>query len=240
MPVSLQSSLTFSLSIPHDCHYLPGRLASLLVAEPTAPMTNSMYSLLIRNGFRRSGGFIYRPFCRQCAECRPLRVLAADFQPNRIQHRIAVRNADLAATPVSTPFTKRHYSLYSRYIRRRHAEGNMFPPSMEDLQNLVGPPWACSQVVEFTLDDELVAVAINDQLDDGFSAVYSFFEPDLSQRSLGKYTILWQLEQLKLSGRGFFYLGYAIDGCPKMSYKDEFLPHETLCSNTWRPVKRRS
>ncbi|MBN2430134.1 MAG: arginyltransferase [Acidobacteria bacterium] len=238
MLVSLPDDIRFLITLPHECHYLPGRSATLLVVDPTAPMTHDVFSRLVGSGFRRSGVHLYRPICRECSECRPLRVPVRDFRPNRNQRRIRQHNADLEVTIVSPPMNQTHFALFSRYIRRRHADGSMFPPAMEDLYSMTGPAWARTQILEFRLVHHLVAVAVIDEVTDGLSAVYSFFEPDLARRSLGKFTILWQLEQGPRANELYFYLGFAIRNCPKMSYKEEFLPHEILRDNEWFPVRR--
>jgi len=237
MALSLPDGIRYFITRPQECHYLPGRQATLLVADPTAPMTHAHFSRLVRNGFRRSGIHLYRPVCRDCDECRPLRVPVADYQPNRLQRRIWRHNPDLAVTHIDPPPRQEHFALYARYICRRHADGSMFPPVAEDLRSLIGPPWARTQITGFTLGGRLVAVAVNDAVTDGMSAVYSFFEPDLARRSLGKFMILWQLEQLR-QGRGvYFYLGFTVRDCPKMDYKEEFRPHEILQDEAWRRVQ---
>ena len=83
---------------------------------------------------------------------------------------------------------------------------------------------------------DLFAMALTDRLNDGLSMVYSVFDPMLEQRSLGTFMVLDHIERARKLGLPYVYLGYWVDGSPKMAYKARFLPQERLSPQGWERV----
>ena len=81
--------------------------------------------------------------------------------------------------------------------------------------------------------EKLLGVAVVDELDNAFSAVYTFFDPDETSRSLGHFAILWQIEKAKELGLDYLYLGYWIRDCKKMAYKSAYRPLELYVNSRW-------
>ena len=96
--------------------------------------------------------------------------------------------------------------------------------------------WSATHLYSFWIEDRLVAVATCDTLKNGLSAVYTFYDARLEKRSIGTYAILWQIEHTKQIGLDYLYLGYWVDGSPKMAYKKNFFPLEALIDQVWRPL----
>lgn len=225
--------LKFYATQPHPCSYLPEEQAVTLFLDPQQTIEPDTYSQLSELGFRRSGEHLYRPHCAQCRACVPARIPAADFVPNKQQKRILKRNRDLQVTSRRPVMNEEIYQLYSRYIIARHSDGDMYPPSREQFQSFLVSEDAFCEFNEFRLDGRLLAIAVTDRLNNGLSAVYTFFDPDESSRSLGRYAILWQIEQARQAGLPAVYLGYWIRNCRKMSYKTEYRPLEMLINQRW-------
>ncbi|MCC2638892.1 MAG: arginyl-trna-protein transferase [Moraxellaceae bacterium] len=196
-------------------------------------MDRRLYTELSDLGFRRSGNYVYRPHCSHCNACVPVRIPVARFEPNRQQQRVWKRNADLTVTVMAPTFQEEHYALYARYINERHSDGDMYPPSVEQFNSFLTSEWSDTRFYEFRAGDKLVAVAVCDLLEEGLSAVYTFFDPDEAQRSLGAYAILWEIEETRRLGLGSLYLGYWIKNCQKMNYKIAYRPIELLINNEW-------
>lgn len=220
--------------MPHTCSYLPDKEATTLFLDPQQPVTLKIYDSLTEVGFRRSGRHLYRPHCQNCNACQSVRIPVNAFRFSRQQRKIWNRNQDLTAWMVDAQFSDEYYDLYAKYLEARHADGDMYPPSVEQFQSflVVNQPWA--RLAEFRdSDHRLLAVAAIDRLSAGLSAIYTFYSPDEDRRSLGVYAVLWQVELARKLGLQYVYLGYWIQDCRKMRYKENFQPLEILQQQNW-------
>ncbi len=194
-----------------------------------------VYSYLIQHGFRRSGKIIYRPHCAHCQLCYAARVPVAKFQPDRSQRRIWQRNQDITVHAQAPEFNPEHYQLFQRYTAVRHAEGGMASHSASEYIAFLTTAWCETRFYEFRWKDRLVAVAVVDIVAGGWSAVYTFYEPELPARGLGVYAVLWQLQTLAQQHGDWLYLGYWVPGSLKMDYKKRYQPLECLVGHQWQP-----
>lgn len=228
--------LQFFATPEHPCSYLPDRQARTLFVDPSAVVDQAEYTALSQLGFRRSGPHLYRPHCQGCNACLSARVDVRNFRPRRSQRRILKRNGDLTLEYRAPYRNAEIFDLYQRYIAHRHADGDMYPATEEQFDSFLVDGQHNSRFMLFRQQRRLLAVAAVDQLDDGLSAIYTFFEPHQPQRSLGTHVILSQIEEARASGFPYLYLGYWVQGCRKMAYKTRFHPVEILLHGQWRAL----
>jgi len=226
----------FYLSRPAPCPYLAGREEQMVFTDlASADDPAALHDQLSRAGFRRSQAIAYKPNCRGCGACVPVRVPVAAFEPTRSQRRLARRNADVAGRELPAVALSEHFQLFRRYIRSRHGDGGMAGMSFDDYRAMVQESPVSTRLIEFRDDaGALYGVCLTDALDDGLSLVYSFFEPARETDSPGSFIITWHIQEARRRGLPFVYLGYWIDGSRKMAYKVRFRPVEALGPEGWR------
>lgn len=225
--------LGFYATPPHDCNYLPGRQAVTLFADPRFRKNNRLYSALADSGFRRSGEHLYVPYCKSCSSCIPVRILVNEFVPSRRQARARRRNSDLVVRKRMAEFDPEHYELYCRYLAARHRGGGMDNPTPDTYMEFLTSSWSDTFFYEFRDANHLLAVAAVDLMQNALSAVYTFYEPDLTDRSLGRFAILVEIDEARRMGLDWLYLGYWIRQCRKMNYKNEYQPLEYFREGEW-------
>lgn len=223
------------LSTEHVCGYLPGRNARNAYVDPDFALNPARYGWLLEMGFRRSGVHVYRPHCQHCRQCIPARVPVQRFRPSRSQRRCLARNADLEMS-IQPRLTDEHYALYRRYLHARHADGGMDANNRDAFHSFLECSWGEARFWELRAAGRLLAVAVIDETPRALSAVYTFFDPEQGERSLGTYAVLREIEIARERRLAHVYLGYWVPGSRKMDYKKQFQPLEILKGPGWVPM----
>ena len=217
----------------HPCSYLASEEAQTLFVDPRKIISSQLYSGLTERGFRRSGSHIYKPHCANCNKCIPIRLNVSSFKANKTQRRVLKQNSDLECRIEKTAFTGASYTLFERYIEARHKDGDMYPATEDQFKSFLLSPWANTRSLNFYLDGDLVSSAVTDIQLRSISAIYTFFEPDHSDRSLGTLSILKQIQLASSMNLKHVYLGYWIRESAKMDYKKNYRPNEQLIDGYW-------
>ena len=216
------------------CPYLPGQIERKLFTRLAGPEAPDVNSALTRAGFRRSHDVVSRPVCPTCAACVPVRIPVNRFAPNRTMRRLRRQNADLSATVLPPVATVEQYQLFVGYQRSRHGAGEMARMTFADYAAMVQDGSISAAAIEFRdRAGTLVGCILVDKVNDGFSAVYSFFKTVPSRPSLGTYLITALVDVARQDGLDFVYLGYWIHNSAKMAYKSRFRPIEALGRDGW-------
>ena len=230
------SSIRLFRTSLHPCSYKASEKAATVFVDPDLIIDKQLNSKLSELGYRRSGAHLYRPDCDRCKACISCRVSVNEVQFSRSQRRILKRNEALSVVEQTDLNSAAAFDLYRRYVDRRHQGGDMFPATDEQFEAFIKTKTVDTRFFLFYEDQRLIAVSVVDFLEQGLSAVYTFFEPDLPQRSLGNYVILRQISKCRELGLPHLYLGYWIKGCDNMEYKSKFQPMEFLIDGHWTKI----
>jgi arginine-tRNA-protein transferase len=220
-------------TLPHACGYFGERTAQNLVIDPSAPQLPQLYDLAVLRGYRRAGGHVYYPHCGNCKACVACRVPVARFKPNRSQRRCIARNERIELRITPAGYSEEHFALYRHYLQTRHPAGGMDDARPEDFARFLYTSWSPTRFIEFRESHRLIAVAVTDFCAGGLSAVYTYFDTTEPERALGTFAILTQIRLARERALDHLYLGFWIDGHPKMDYKARFRPLEVLRNGVW-------
>jgi arginine-tRNA-protein transferase len=234
----------FFLTAPSPCPYLEGQLERKVFTHLVGDRAPEMNDLLTQGGFRRSQNIAYRPACETCRACVSVRILTHEFSPSRNMKRVMQTNGDLVGAMHDAEPSTEQYSLFRTYLDARHRRGGMSDMTVLDYAMMVEDTHVNTKVIEYRRrgpdtfitgkgQGELIAVALTDQMADGLSMVYSYFDPELADRSLGTFMILDHIARAKAMGLPHVYLGYWVNGSRKMNYKMRFMPQEHLGPKGW-------
>jgi len=224
----------FFATPPTPCPYIAGRLERKVVTLLTGSNPNALHEALSLAGFRRSQDLAYRPACDSCNACVPVRIPVHDLEISRSQRRILRLHDGIVARSRQPEAVREHYLLFRRYIVGRHSDGGMADMDFSDYRAMVEETPVDTELTEFReADGSLYAVCLVDRMSDGFSLVYSFFDPASRQRSPGNFVILWHVLEARRLGLPHVYLGYWIAESRKMDYKRRFAPLEALGVDGW-------
>ncbi len=234
----------FYLTAPSPCPYIKSQEERKVFTHLVGDRARELNDVLTHGGFRRSQSIAYRPACETCRACVSVRVVVNDFKSTRSMRRIAQRNADVIGELKHPAPTSEQYSVFRAYLDARHRDGGMADMTVLDYAMMIEDSHVQTGLVEYRRrspdsaltgrgSGDLLAVALNDVLSDGLSMVYSFFDPDQGDRSLGTFMILEHIEHARKMGLAYVYLGYWVPGSRKMDYKGRFLPQERLMPSGW-------
>ena len=216
------------------CPYIEGQVERRVVTELVGRNAVALHDQLSSAGFRRSHGIVYAPACPFCQACMAVRIVVKDFKPSKSQRRILNRNRDLSINEVPPVATTEQYQLFDAYQRGRHSDGDMAKMDFYEYQSLIEETPVKTFIGEFrSPDQQLLGAILTDRVERGLSAVYSFFDPNHDARSLGSLMILWLIEQARLNGLDYVYLGYWVEQSSKMAYKAKFKPLEMRTPKGW-------
>ena len=230
--------LQFYVTIPAPCPYLDGQQERKVFTQLDPLSGPQLNDYLTHSGFRRSQNVIYRPACETCSACKSLRVVTNEFKPSTSARRTLRKNADITRE-ICEPFaTREQFDILQTYLLSRHAGGGMTDMDFTRYETMVEECASRTLIIEYRdAEHTLIACCLVDELSDGLSMVYSFFDPALTKRSLGKYMILDHINLCRSERLPYLYLGYWVKDSPKMNYKSGFRPAQVLTAAGWSDIE---
>ena len=212
------------------CSYLPAESACQeyrVVFE----LNTGGYHELLKRGWRRFGGVLFRPACPQCNKCTGIRVLVQEFRPNKSQRRALKLNRDVEVVVQPASVSAEHLQLFNAYHAFMQGERNWTGRSLNEReyqQHFLQGHWEFAKEFLYYHAGKLIAVGLVDVLPDAISSVYFYHDPALRSRSLGVYSMLKELEYAKARQMAYQYLGFWLAECRSLAYKSQYQPHEFL------------
>jgi arginine-tRNA-protein transferase len=242
------STPQFYLTAPAPCPYLRGKEERKVFTHLVGDRAAALNDILTQGGFRRSQNIAYRPACENCRACVSVRVVVDGFVLKGSLARVQGRNRDVVGNDMSPSPSSEQYSLFRRYLDARHAQGGMADMTVLDYAMMVEDTNVNTTMIEYRFrgpdtgingrgQGPVIATALTDVLADGLSMVYSFYDPEYSDRSLGTFMILDHVRRARKLGLPYVYLGYWVEGSPKMDYKTRFRPQERLGPKGWERIE---
>lgn len=210
------------------CPYLDGRQWRshiFLALNLDAPI----YEILLNRGFRRSGTAFYKNSCVDCKMCVPIRIAVNTFRPSKSQKRTIRKNRETTTTLHRIGYDESGFDLYKRYT------SNRFGTEMteEDYREILTESPIETKLLKYHHNSRLIGIGWIDVLPRSLSSVYFAFEPEYSDRRLGVYSILREIELARSLNKEFLHLGFWVRGCPSMEYKKQYKPHQLLLNGEW-------
>ena len=239
---SLPQNPQFYVTAPQDCPYLDNQVERKLFTALYGSNSRRLNNSLSKQGFRRSQNVLYRPSCANCSACMSARISSREFKPSKSQKRILSKNSDIVRVVNPALATDAQYDLFKQYITARHPNGGMSDMDANDFTAMIEETNVESKLIEYYAKKngelELISFSLVDILDDGISMVYSVFNPDFKERSLGTYMILDHNNLTLEMDLQYVYLGYWVQGSSKMDYKKRFSSLEVFTNDKWVCVSK--
>ena len=211
-----------------ECPYLEGKewISYLIQSRNLDPFS---YESLLNQGFRRSGSIFYKNNCQDCSECVSLRIRVADFKPSKSQRKIINKNSDLVITQEHSQFDQEAFELYLKFTQSRYGNSG----TEEEFRNFLANNSFDTWMMKYYLEGKMIGVGWIDILANSISSVYFAFDPNFANRSLGTFSVVQEIELCKKMNFNYLHLGFWVEDCQAMSYKNRFKPFELLSSGQW-------
>lgn len=228
-------------------------VTSFKIAQEQIPFISetSIYGYFIKNGFRRNNNYLYISECPNCSECIPIRINTYDFTPSKSQRAVFKKNQDIEITILSNfedfvteekAFLLREYDNYHNHTKKDYKKMTINEAKTQLYEMNSG--YKSVTNIEYRLKGKLIGVSIIDIITDfhekteGISSNYFYYDvsPDILKRSIGVYSILYEIEYYKSKNIPYYYLGLYLPHCSKMKYKIDYKPYELFLFDEWLKV----
>ena len=213
-----------------ECSYLDAKKQTMhyKVIDKCSLRTNHE---LIERGYRRFGRMYFRPVCQHCDECKSIKIDVNNYTFSKSERRVLKKSKDITILIQKPSMTQVHLELFDKYHNHmHHKKGWDFHPVTPDhyYNSFVVGYEDFGYEVLYYFQDKLIGVDLIDILPEGISSIYCYYDPDFSSYSLGKLSLLKQIQIAQENNLKWIYLGYYVKECPSLAYKAEYTPYLTL------------
>ena len=217
------------------CPYLDGEVARMPMRMPMGRVSLWQTDWRLAAGHRRTGEFIYQTNCPSCSACQPARVICKDYVFSKNAKRVLSKNDQQFDQKFSAPCSNQaRIDLFNLHRTSRGLSVNDSDIDHEGYEWGFVRSCMNSFEIAYWQDQRLVCVALCDLGKTSLSAVYTFYDPEFAENSIGTYSILKQIQYCQNRGLEHLYLGYYVADSPHMHYKARFAPQERLIDGQWK------
>ncbi|MEA2111676.1 MAG: arginyltransferase [Campylobacterota bacterium] len=188
-------------------------------------------AVLIERGWRRFGNMFFRPICQECNSCESIKIDVANYKFSKSQRRVLKKAQHFQSKLQEPSMSKEHLALFLKYhhhMEHKREWENHGVSANSYYSSFVHGYGDFGYEILYYDDDKLIGVDLVDILPDGISSIYFYYDPDYEPFSLGTYTILKQIELAKEKNLAWIYLGYYVQECQSLNYKNRYKPYHTL------------
>jgi arginine-tRNA-protein transferase len=213
-------------ALHEPCAYIPGNSQSIhykIIHE----CSREQCEALILRGWRRFGSMYFRPVCRECHSCESLKIDVANYAFSKSERRILRKNGGWNTLIRPPTLTRDHLDLFDRYHRYKHHTRSWDEPKVDPKNyyaSFVQGHGDFGFEILYFDESRLIAVDLVDILDEGISSLYCYYDPEYASYSLGRYTLLEQIRLAQRLGLKWIYLGYYVENCQSLAYKNGYAP----------------
>ena len=216
------------------CPYLHDRISRLPLRLQLLPVVDEHFDRMLAEGNRRTGRYLYQTKCPTCQECEPIRIPVSEFVPTRSQRRVWNRGQHITVQLEPPKVDHRRVELFNAHRNQRGMNQSASAFGESEYVEFLTDTCCDTVALDYYVDGKLIAVAIMDRGSSAWSAVYTFFDPEFSHLSPGTFSILKQIDVCRELNIQWLYLGYFIENCVHMRYKENYRPHERLINGEWQ------
>ncbi len=189
------------------------------------------YQNMLEHGWRRFGKMNFVPECKECTKCISLRINVNDYKFSSSEKRVISKNKDINIYIQEPTISKDHLLLYNKYHLIMSKKKNWPYAAIqanEYIKSYVEGKNDYTKEILYVKNNNLIAVALTDILEESISSIYCYYDHDYEYLSLGKFSILTQINIAKKMNIPYIYLGYWIKDHRSMGYKISYKPFEIL------------
>jgi len=186
---------------------------------------------LIERGWRRFGNMFFRPICLTCTKCESIKIDVQNYTFSKSERRVLKKAQHLDIVIQTPSISPKHIELFNAYHTHMHTKKSW------DLQVVNPKNYYMSFVhghgdfgkeILYYDENKLIGVDLVDILDDGISSIYFYYDPSYEKLSLGKLSLLKQIEHAKNNSLEWIYLGYYVEENSSLAYKSTYKPYHQL------------
>jgi len=209
------------------CSYIDGknwRFTYFFAVDVTAEELD----VILSKGWRKFGMYYFKPLCRDCTRCIPIRVKTDELILSKSQRRAVRDCSNVRVEFKELDCRDEIFEIYEDHSLSRFSKISNY----EDFHTSFYTQSCPAMQSEYYIDDKLAGVGFIDVSSNALSSIYFIYRDEYTKFRLGTFSALKEAEYALSLGLKYYYLGYFIENNSKMAYKNNFHINEKMSWNT--------